>query len=701
LAAAQHLLDDLNAEQREAVLHGEGPLLVVAGAGSGKTRVITRRVAWLLHEGVPPETVTALTFTNKAAREMRERIERLVPARDLWVSTFHGFCARVLRRYGERLGYTPGFSIYDTDDRSAMLRAVLKDLHLEDLRWQDVGQALSRSKNGMGRSEGSRFVAERITKAMQVYEERMRAQNALDFDDLLSRSVELLETDPVVLERMRERCTWLLVDEYQDTNGVQERLLRLLAPPRRNLCATGDPDQSIYRWRGATVRNILGFESEFPGARVVTLDRNYRSTRRILAAANAVIRNNLDRRPKDLRTDNPEGASIREIACLDEAGAARAVAGEIGKAIASGASPKEFAVFYRVNAQSRGLERAMAESGVPYRLIGAVEFFQRREVKDLLAYARAARNPRDAVAFARVFNVPPRGLGDRTQERFFESARLLGLSPRDALRSPEASSPLPKLAPLRALYERIDALPAGDPAAFLEGVADLSGYRKFVEEEQERLENVNELINAAAEYALREPHGGIDGFLQENALVSDQDDYDADREAATLMTIHSAKGLEFQRVFIAGLEEESFPHALSLGDAEELEEERRLFYVAVTRAREELVLVHSRSRLRYGAPTPARVSRFVREIPAELRELDDRAADPFEVREEEPAFDLDGGTSGRSSPFRVGDRVRHDHFGAGRVAAVRFSGPATRITVDFDQRGRRELALEYARLTRL
>ncbi len=706
------ILDDLNPEQREAICHGEGPLLVVAGAGTGKTRVITRRIAWLVGQGVAPWNVLALTFTNKAAREMRERVLSLLPAgaRDLWVSTFHSYAARVLRRYADRVGFTPEFSIYDGDDRQQVLKTILKELSWDDLRPQEVAHQISRCKNGMGRSDLAGPRGERLAKVMHLYDERMVASNAMDFDDLLVRLQGLLAKDEEARARLRERARWLLVDEYQDTNDIQYAILRLLAGDGRNVCATGDPDQSIYRWRGATIRNILDFERDFPGARRVTLDRNYRSTRQILGVANAVIRHNRGRLEKELRTDNGDGVRPREIRCLDEGDEAQAAAALALAWIAAGHRPGAIALFYRINAQSRTLERALTEQGVPYRIVGAVEFYRRKEVKDLLAYVRVARNPSDDGAFRRIFNVPARGLGKTTEERLFAEAASRGVPARSLLREDRGGGRGGKaLAALAKLLDGLEALPPEEPGVFLEAVVDRTAYKQSLGAEGEpgevdRRANVDELVNAAYEFGRRNPEGGIDGFLQENALVSDQDTYDERADAVALMTVHSAKGLEFPCVAVTGLEEGLFPHAFSLGDDDEIEEERRLFYVAVTRAEEHLALLHARSRMRQGASQRNLPSRFLDEIPDELLDVEERGWEPrpaarggFAVEESEPIHEREDPSGG----FRAGDRVRHHHFGTGKVLAVRQSGGATRVTVDFTEAGRRELSLEYARLQRI
>jgi len=713
-------LSDVNPEQRRAIVHGEGPLLVVAGAGSGKTRVITRRIAHLVHEGVAPWGITALTFTNKAAREMRERVEQMVPARDLWVCTFHSFAARTLRRWGERLGYTPQFTIYDTDDRNSLIKSIIKEKKIDRLRPNEVAHDLSRMKNGMGRIENHAFHAELITSVIATYETRMREANAMDFDDLLVNLKKLLDEIPEARASLQQRASWLLVDEYQDTNTIQYGILKGLTDERQCICATGDPDQSIYRWRGATIRNIMDFERDFAGATIVTLDTNYRSTQSILGVANTVIRFNRDRYEKDLKTDNPQGEPVHEIRCVDDTDEAMATARQALRWIDAGRRPGDIACFYRVNAQSRTLERGMRDLGLPYRVVGSVAFYKRKEVKDILAYVRVARNPRDFASLLRIFNTPARGLGKTTEQRLLDAAIELNQTPRDVLRDIEALGRFGRarkaLTTFSQMLDKIEVLDSDDPAHFIEKVIEYSGYLKFLGEgtplaEAERIENVQELINAAAEYKLREPLAGMDGFLEEYALVSDQDTYDDESNSISLMTVHAAKGLEFPCVVVTGLEEQLFPHAFSIDSEAEVEEERRLFYVAVTRAREELVLTHAGSRLRYGVPQPCIPSRFLDEIPDEMLDVDDRGGDPFRARsapessrddgmdavfEDEPSFDYDGGAG-----FKVGENVRHNLFGAGRVVAVRKAAGTTRVTVDFFDRGRKELSLEYARLERI
>ncbi len=706
--------DDLNPAQRDAVEHGEGPVLIVAGAGSGKTRVITRRVARLIERGVPTWQICALTFTNKAAREMRSRIEELVFPRDLWICTFHSFAARVLRRWADRLGYDRSFTIYDIEDRRSLIKTLLKEQGAEDLRPAAVETIISRIKNGMADHPEEQ---DRFAKLIDAYERRMRQANAMDFDDLLINLALLLGDHEEVRGRLRLRASWLLVDEYQDTNAIQYRILRLLAGEDRNVCATGDPDQSVYGWRGATIRNILDFERDFEGARVITLDRNYRSTKSILAVANAVIRHNVSRYEKDLTTENPTGATVREIRCRDDVDEASAIAGTAVAWIEGRRRPKDIAVFYRTNWQSRSIERALRERGLPYHIVGAVEFYKRKEVKDVLAYARVAVNPTDVAAFRRIFNTPARGLGQKTEERVWAAARQQNVSPREVLRDRAGLARFGRTRKkLEQFAELLDALEAEDgdvPRKFLDAVLERTGYMDYLGTEADRKANVEELVNAAAEYAVREPEGAIGGFLEENALISDQDTIDDRTDSVTLMTVHAAKGLEFPCVAVVGLEEEVFPHALSVKEDGDVEEERRLFYVAVTRAREELVLMHAARRIRHGLYAPCVPSRFLDEIPDEQLEVDDRAGDPFVFDrgagagyEVDPSAGDDEGVAydieKDSGPtFRAGDRVRHGHFGIGRILAVRKSGGGTRVTVDFNQSGRRELSLEYARLERL
>jgi len=718
-------LSDVNPEQQRAITHGAGPLLVIAGAGSGKTRVITRRIAHLVEQGVSPWEITAVTFTNKAAREMRERVASMVPARDLWVCTFHALAARVLRRWGEKLGYTSQFTIYDTDDRNLLIKTILKEKNIDRVRPNEVAQDLSRMKNGMGRVEHSGFHAEMITSVIATYEKRMLESNAMDFDDLLVNLHRLLEEIPDARAALQRRASWLMVDEYQDTNSLQYRILRAMAGERRCVCATGDPDQSIYRWRGATIRNILDFERDFEGATVVTLDRNYRSTKSILGVANAVIRFNRDRYEKDLKTENAQGTPVRELRCVDDGDEAMAAARQALNWIDAGRRPGDIAMFYRVNAQSRTMERGLRDLGLPYRIVGSVEFYKRKEVKDILAYVRIARNPTDTASFLRIFNIPTRGLGKTTERRLLDAAIEQGMTPRELLRDRDALVRFGRarkaLHRFADLLDEIEILDSDDPATFVEKVIEYTGYRKFLGDgtalaEADRLENVNELVNGAAEFAMREPQAGMDGFLEEYALVSDQDTYDDEQNAIALMTVHAAKGLEFPCVIVTGLEEQLFPHALSLQSDGEVEEERRLFYVAVTRAKQELMLSHAQSRMRYGAPQPCIPSRFLDEIPHEMLEVEDRAGDPFgsgarrgfekygdqpgddgfdAVFEDEPVFERE------SRGFQAGEHVRHNLFGKGRVVAVRKAGGATRVTVDFFDRGRKELSLEFAKLERI
>ncbi|HKD99843.1 MAG TPA: UvrD-helicase domain-containing protein [Planctomycetota bacterium] len=708
------LLDDLNPEQREAVVHDGGPLLILAGAGSGKTRVITRRVAHLILERrVDPQSILAITFTNKAAREMKERVARYVPRSDLWVSTFHSAAARILRRDAPSVGYPRDFTIYDTYDRGQCLRTVIRELGLDDGRWRPaaVGAWISARKNrglapGEAEAEGLPL-DETLATIEKAYAERMARSAALDFDDLL---VLCLKVFAETGDRWAGRFEHVLVDEYQDTNAIQYRMTSFLARASRNLGVCGDPDQSIYGWRGADLRNILEFERDFAPATVVKLETSYRSSSRIVAAAQSLIEHNSARKAKVLRTDNPPGERLVEMESRDELDEARAIAGRIRDLVArEGHRYSDVAIFYRANFLQRALERALREGPVPYRVAAGLEFFERREIKDLLAYLRALANPLDDVSFERIVNVPTRGIGDATLDRLRQAARDRGVPLRAALASAEVRGAfVPRV---RNALDDFDALlgrlaPAIDGAAeaALETVIDATRYDDYCGDlgdsgDQDRLENVRELVASAAEYDRREG-GGVRGFLGEVALVSDVDRIGGDGDQVTLMTLHSAKGLEFSVVFIAGLEEGLLPHRRSVEEragAEGLEEERRLFYVGLTRARARVFLSYARSRTQYGADERTLRSRFLDEIPSELVEggRDVHFDSPTLWDAEEPA--LPGGAS-LPAP---GEYVRHETFGVGRVLECAGRGGNARAVVEFERVGRKQLLLQYARLEKV
>lgn len=658
------LLHDLNDEQREAVLHDRGPLLILAGAGSGKTRVITRRVAHLiLARHVDPQRIVAITFTNKAAREMKERVSGHVPRNDLWVSTFHAMAARILRREAPAIGFRNDFTIYDTYDRSQALRGVVKDLSLDEELYKPgvVGHQISSRKN-RGIAPGAvdpqiEHIDPVFAKIEVAYAEKLKKCEAMDFDDLLLNLLKLLEDAPGVGERYARRFEHVLVDEYQDTNHLQYRITRALASGHQNLCVCGDPDQSIYAWRGADIHNILNFEKDFSPVKVVRLEMNYRSMRNILSAAQAVIEQNTQRKAKVLKTEAPEGARIGMVEALDELDEARAIVnrirGLVGDSKALRADGDRFrfsdmAIFYRANFLQRSLERALRDATVPYRIAAGLEFFERREIKDLIAYLRLIVNLRDDISFERIINVPTRGIGAASLEKLKEIANLENLGLMEAASRGDVRGRFPARArnAIHGFVEMIGklALRARGPGEdLLEAVLDATQYLQYCGDlgdsgDMDRVENVKELVASAREYDGREPGGGIAGFLNEVALVSDTDRLNEDSNYVTLMTLHSAKGLEFPVVFIAGVEDGLIPHRRAVeerNNQDGLEEERRLFYVGITRARERLVLTRARYRTQFGPRgtlfgMETAPSRFLDEIPGEL--LDEGFQEGFASR---------------------------------------------------------------------
>ena len=635
---AEALLGDLNLAQREAVAHLDGPLVVVAGAGSGKTRVLTRRIARLVALGVPPWRILAITFTNKAADEMRSRVAALVgeEASRMWVSTFHSACVRILRRNAERIGYRSNFTIYDDGDSRRLVEHVLGDLGIDQKRYppRAVAAVVSSAKSELVDAEAYAMRAatlyeRRIAEVYAEYERRLVEANAMDFDDLLVRTVKLFREHTDVLEAYQDRFAYVLVDEYQDTNVAQNEIVMLLGQAHRNVCVVGDTDQSIYGFRGAEMRNLLDFEHAFPDARVILLEQNYRSTRTILGAANAVISNNLLRQAKDLWSALGEGGKIRRYRGRDERDEAGFVADEI-TSLSKDRHVRfdEIAVFYRTNAQSRALEAALMERGIPYQVIGGTRFYDRREIRDVLAYLRLAVNPGDEVSLRRVLNVPRRGVGDTTLERLvsFSSANQLSFSAA-LRRAEEAGASGRALSGVRSFLGLLDAFDAesavsGRPADVVKDVLERTGYTEMLEAEalgggaraieaEGRLENLAELISVASEF------DDVASFLQTTALAAAQDSME-EGPMVSLMTLHTAKGLEFRAVFLTGMEEGLFPHNQTLAEPDELEEERRLCYVGITRAREELYLTNTWNRTLFGSYQASLPSRFMKEIPDEL-----------------------------------------------------------------------------------
>jgi DNA helicase-2/ATP-dependent DNA helicase PcrA len=716
-AGLERLLDDLNPVQREAVTHGEGPLLVLAGAGSGKTRVIAYRVAWLTGAGgVSPENVLAVTFTNKAAEEMARRVDGLLLPVGLsapLIATFHSACVRILRQHGRFIGLRPSFVIYDEDDRAALVKECMKDGELSERSFTPaaVAQRISYFKNHMLAPADAQTQArgpweEKVALVFQRYQERLQASGAVDFDDLLLLTVRLFEEAPDVLAWYRGRWRHMLIDEYQDTNRAQYRIIRQLTGEHRNVCVVGDPDQSVYRFRGADIRNILDFERDYPGTRVVRLEQNYRSTRRILALAAAVIAHNVQRKDKTLWTENAEGDRPRLYRAWDEHEEANFVAQTILGLPAEGVPWEGVAVFYRTNAQSRVLEDALRRARIPYLIVGGVRFYERKEIKDVLAYLRLSLNPADDVAFRRAIQAPSRGIGPATLTRLDEVASREGKTLLAVAAGPPPDvrgKPRKALEDFAAVMARLSGQRAAlPPPAFLDLVLEASGYRAALSEERSpegaaRLENLEELVAAAEDYVNADAAPTLEGFLDGIALMSDVDELRDGPSRVTLMTLHSAKGLEFPVVFMTGLEEGVFPHARSMNDPEAIEEERRLCYVGVTRARERLHLswaLHRRIH-GYGVGEP---SRFLREMPeAELTSLNARAEPPPGMVRDEPA----AGPDDEALPFRVGAKVRHARWGEGLVVGVEKDGPDVIVTVGFASIGRKRLSLQYAHLEEL
>jgi len=717
--SAEAILAPLNPPQREAVTLTKGPVLVVAGAGSGKTRVIAHRIAYLLGvEGVHPRHVLAVTFTNKAAEEMRRRVEDLVLAagtRPPLIATFHATCARMLRERAAPAGLPASFVIYDEDDRLMLVKEILRELDLDEraLTPAAVVQRISHAKNHMLAPRDLEAQArmpreERIARVYHRYEARLGEVGALDFDDLLLRVVRLLESVPEALAWYRTLWTHVLVDEYQDTNRAQYRIVQLLTEQHRNLCVVGDPDQSVYRWRGADLRNILDFERDFPDCAVVALEQNYRSTKRILAIAGSVIAHNLLRKDKRLWTENAEGERAALYRAWDESEEAAFVAQSIRGRAGEGGAHRDVAVFYRTNAQSRVLEDALRRAGIPYLIVGGVRFYERREVKDVTAWLRLVANPLDDVAFRRAVAAPPRGVGKATLERLAETARARRASLLAVAAAPPADLPARPRKALEDFARVVAALRERSPELALPALIDLvvtrSGYRQALEAERSaeaegRLENLEELVAAAEEFLQTRPTeeagaGGLTAFLDSVALVADTDDLDTAAGGVTLMTLHSAKGLEFPVVFLTGMEEGVFPHSRSLDDPEQLEEERRLCYVGLTRARRQLVLswaLHRRLQ-GYGTSQP---SRFLREIPDEhLAHLNPRRAEAPRSAAPEPVID----PPDDDFPLRLGARVRHARWGEGLLVGLERAGDDAIATVHFASVGRKRLSLQYARL---
>ncbi len=741
----------MNPEQREAVEHFDGPLLVLAGAGSGKTRVLTTRIAHLIEEfGVDPASILAVTFTNKAAGEMRERVRRLLGSEPagMWVGTFHAIGARILRRHAPVLGWGPNFSIYDGDQTLREIKRIMERLGLSPKRWHPkaVQASISSAKDKLiGPDEYASLAHDPFSRVVAdiypAYQAALREQNAFDFDDLLVKPVELFETEAAVLGHYRNRFRFVLVDEYQDTNHAQYRFVELLAREHGNLMVVGDDDQSIYGWRGADIRNILDFESDFPDARVIRLERNYRSTARILEAANIVIAENKRRKGKTLRTDAGPGEPITLVEAADERDEADWIIDEIEARLADNPelTPRDFVILYRTNAQSRAIEDAFLRRDLPYQIIGGTRFYERREIMDLLAYLRLISNPRDAGAFDRIVNYPRRGIGDTTKGRLVAWAASEGLPLLEAAERArecpdigKGGSALEEFAGMIRRYQGLATqLGVGELLEQLvDEVALIDALRDEGPEGEERIENVRELVAAAYEFdesGIEDEEDdpaevtALDRFLQKVSLVADVDRHDPSVQAVTLMTLHNAKGLEFPFVFIGGLEDGLFPLARAYDDPDTLEEERRLFYVGITRARQKLYLTHARVRRRAGETLVSVPSSFLAPLPEEL--LDRRSTPTLarsrsqserRWRDRVAAGSFDGGgtfvdddpgglvidySDAQDEPrFVKGERVRHPQFGRGIIRELTGFGRDVRAVIDFDSVGRKKVVLRYANL---
>jgi len=728
------LLEGLNPQQRAAVLHDGGPLLIVAGAGSGKTRVLTHRIAWLIAErNVSPGQVLAITFTNKAAGEMKERVAALVGprAKSMWVSTFHSACVRIVRAEGKRLGFSSSFSIYDADDSRRMMTLVCRDLDLDPKRFapRSIAAQVSNLKNELvdyetAKSQATNYIEKTVAEAYALYQDRLQRANALDFDDLIMTTVTLLQLFPDVAEHYRRRFRHVLVDEYQDTNHAQYVLVKELVgsgDDKSELCVVGDADQSIYAFRGATIRNIMQFEADYPDATVVLLEQNYRSTQTILSAANAVIAKNPDRKPKRLWSDAGAGEQIVGFVAENEHDEAAWVAGEIDRlSDEHQIRPCDVAIFYRTNAQSRVFEDVFIRVGMPYKVVGGVRFYERREVRDALAYLRVIVNPTDTVSLRRIVNVPKRGIGDRAEAYLDAYAERERTTFWEALRHCEdvpglATRSLNAVQEFVTLVEELMAVAAADssPADVLEAVLDKTRYVAELQasddpQDEGRVENLQELVSVAREFEEARPDGTLGDFLEQVSLVADADevpDGDDSGGVVTLMTLHTAKGLEFPVVFLTGMEDGVFPHMRTLGDPKELEEERRLAYVGITRAEQRLYISRAVVRSAWGAPSYNPASRFLDDVPAELitwsgateRSPSQIAADKAIRR---------GRTAGPGLRpilnLSPGDRVSHDSFGLGRVVAVRGVADQAEAEVDFGADvGTKRLLLRYAPLAKL
>jgi DNA helicase-2/ATP-dependent DNA helicase PcrA len=765
-----HLLENLTEPQREAVTHQDGPMLVLAGPGSGKTRVITHRIAYLLESGVPASQILALTFTNKAADEMQRRVAELAPGGRVWLSTFHRFGAMMLRRYAEYVGLHPNFTIYDTSDSRQTIKRVIESRDINTLNYspERLAEAISHAKNRLITAEryepsSGSMLARVVAEVYPAYQERLLASSAVDFDDLLLHLAQLLYEHAEIRAELDERYRYVLVDEYQDTNRSQYVILRALSSDYPNLAVTGDPDQSIYGWRGADLNNILEFEQDYPNVKIVRLERNYRSTKRILRVADSLIAHNMRRKKKSLWTENDEGLPVRLTAYVDQDHEATAIAEQIRAAVAEGSrKPSDFAVFYRVNALSRSVEKALHAAAVPFQMVRGQEFYARKEIKDVLAYCQLVNNPRDDMAFERTVNTPPRGIGRKTVERIAEHAYRYGTPLLEAARAAYQIESLSKAAVAKVaayveIIDRIVAVAHGDVEEVIGTVLEASAYRASLagsddEQDQNRLANIEELLTDARQFDEKNPGGGrLEEYLEHTWLVNETDDWDTETDKATLMTLHSAKGLEFPVVFIIAVEDGVLPHERVGQHPDELEEERRLAFVGITRAKEELQLSYAVTRDYRGVRRRTIPSSFLMEMPRtememvnEANNFDVRSLDPWAEPDDDndddswgdwqiedashaaepsgakPSLSIaaaaittasalaresgDGGKSmsaeqlPRVSPdlFKQGMTVTHPEYGPGKIIALSGAGKNRRATIQFATVGQKKIILAHS-----
>ena len=741
------IYDTLNPPQQEAVFHTEGPLLILAGAGSGKTRVLTHRIAYLIADkGVNPFNILAITFTNKAAQEMRERVDKLTGAdgMSVWVATFHSTCVRILRRYIDRLGYDNRFTIYDSDDQKTLMKEICRKLNIDTKKYKERSllAQISHAKDEMitpdemEMNAGGDFNQKKVAQVYREYQAALKSNNALDFDDLLVKTVELFQNCGDVLESYQEKFRYIMVDEYQDTNTVQFKFVSLLAARYGNLCVVGDDDQSIYKFRGANIGNILGFERVFPDAKVIRLEQNYRSTKNILNAANEVIANNAARKEKRLWTENPEGEKLHFRQFMNGFEEAEYVIGDIAKKKREHlADYRECAILYRTNAQSRLFEEKCLKANIPYKIVGGINFYARKEIKDLLCYLKTIDNSADDLAVRRILNVPKRGIGATTVGRVQDYADYMNVSFYDALRVAEEVPSIGRsLNKIEGFVTFIQSLKSKAQAysvtEILEEVIDLTGYvdelkAEDTEESRARIDNIDELISKTVSYEEAMKAEGreatLSGFLEEIALIADIDTVDPDQDYVLLMTLHSAKGLEFPYVYLAGMEDGMFPSSMCIfsDDPTDMEEERRLCYVGITRAMKELTLTSARQRLVRGETQYNKVSRFVREIPRELVELGTTIQEHKPSMQETPSpknsymqmrqtfrakpFEAQNFkvTKAASLDYGVGDTVRHIKFGVGIVRDIVEGGRDYEVTVDFDKVGVKKMFAGFAKLKKI